>query len=343
MQLAEVDITEDEVPLADPPKRRRWTLILSVWAVVGLIAAMTRHGAGVVSLDPGEIGVVRAAPGVPLLSDRVVEEAGTHLYFPVLQSFVRVPAHAQATAISGVARSRRGAAVPYGEGAVHHRVRPAQVETLLARVGPDVEARERLVRAATARALRLAIGAREAADLGDAAPVHTIVRTQLKRLLDANGIELVRYVPPSWRIDPAMAAAMKKLSEVRSSAHQHRESIGARKRAAAQKRAQTEEERAGAHLAMRTELETELETVRGGLVEARRAADVQLERRVRAARMKRDAVLARAKGDDAVVRLEAQALAARVDAVRGRGANLLDKAIAEHVLPQLGKHGGEKQ
>ena len=43
------------------------------------------------------------------------------------------------------------------------------------------------------------------------------------------------------------------------------------------------------------------------------------------------------KGLEAVARLDAQALAARVDAVRGRGSNLLDKAIAKHVLPQLGK------
>lgn len=343
VQLGEVEITEDEVPPASPPKRRRWTLVMSVWAAIGLTAAMARHGAGVVTLDVGEIGVVRAAPGAPFVGDRVVESAGTHLYVPVLQTCVRVPAHAQSTAISGVARSRRGAAVPYGEGAVHHRVRAADVETLLTRIGPDIEARERFVRAATARAIRLAVGAREATDLRDAAPIHTTVRTQLERLLDANGVELVRYVPPSWRVDPAMSAAMTRLSEVRTSAHRHREDIGQRKLAAEAKRTQTEEERAGAHIAMRTELETQLENARAALTEARRAADLQLERRVRAAAMQREAIVARAKGEEAVVRLEAQALAARVDAVRGRGANLLDKAIAEHVLPQLGQHVGGEQ
>lgn len=337
VQLAEVDLPDD-VPLDGPPKkRRRWTLWLALWALVGLGAAGLRHGSGVASLDPGEVGVVQTAPGVPLFSDRVVETPGTHLYAPLLQRFVRVEAHTQATALSGIARTRRGAAVPYADGAVHHRVRAGQVATLLKALGPDAAARERFVQAAAARALRLTLGAREAGTLGETAPVHTATRAQLKRALAASGIELVRYVPPNWRIDPAMAGAVASLEAVRTSAHAHREGMGQRQRAAEARKTQTEDERAGAHAAMRAELETQLELARASLADARQAADLQLERRVRGARMKRDETLAKAKGLEAVARLDAQALAARVDAVRGRGSNLLDKAIAKHVLPQLGK------
>ncbi len=337
MQLGDVEILEEEAtPEAPPRRRRRWTLLLLFWALLGTVAAMVRHGGGVATLDPGEIGVVQTAEGVPLLSDRVLESAGTHIYVPVLQRFVHVEGHTLTTVVTGVARSRRGAAIPYSDGAVHHRVRPARVAALVSTLGPEAAARERYVQSAAARAVRLALGAREATALGDAAPIHAAVRARLEGALKARGIELVRFVPPSWRIDPAVADAVARLAKVSAKVHTHEESVGQHARAAAQRRTQTESERAGAHEAMRVELEAELALARASLAEAHRAADLQLERRTRAARLQRDETLARAKGSDAVARLEAQALAARVDAVRGRGTNLLDKAIADHVLPQLG-------
>ncbi len=96
MQLGEVEITE--APPPPPPKSRRrrtaWLLLLALVMVVGFLA---RHGPGVVSLEPGELGVVTATPGIPLLEDRVVETPGTRLYLPLGQTFTRLDASPRIT------------------------------------------------------------------------------------------------------------------------------------------------------------------------------------------------------------------------------------------------------
>ncbi len=334
MQLGDIETSEEDLPEPAGPKRR-WTLRLLLFALVGLGVAVARHGTGVGRIEPGEAAVVRTLPGVPLLSDRVVAEPGSHGYAPLLQTFTPVDVAPREARLTGVARSRRGAPVPYADGVVVHRVQAADAPKVLRLLGPDGAARDRFVQAEAARAVRLAIGEREVSNLDEPEGVHASARERLRRALGGHGITLDRFAGPTWTVDPVLVSAAKGLKSAREKTRHHRAHAGERRQAANEERTNVDAGRARGYEALRAELAAGLESAKRAGEEARRVADEMLARRQRAAEARRDEVLTRAAAAMDVARLEAQALAARVEAVRGRGDNLLDKVIAEQVLPQL--------
>ncbi len=325
---------------ADAPTKRRvapWLL----FALLGLSPLMYLRGPGVANLDAGWLGARVDAEGAVV---EVQGEPGLYLWVPIYHAFLRVDARARATELSFVVRSKRGVPVTLSGGEIAHRVDASGLRTLLQRVGPEVGARDATVQRMARGAALEVFGSLDAGSLTRPVLVRRAMNgleALLRKRLSAEGVTLLRFNAPSWKLPGAVEGPLAALAAVARAQDGHDDQAAFIAGQGGDRAHTTLGEREAAYTALAAELEAKVNAARAAVAEARLQADLDYIQRETEAEASRDEAIARAEADEASVAVEIEALRLRVSAFADGSTAVLDRVIAEHIIPQLRRVGGK--
>lgn len=340
MRLGEVldrtdEATDDELPRP----RRRTRLWVGLWLCVGLAAMSWAHGPVLLFPQADEAIVLYTPPRLELIGPptRTVVDASFVVRLPLVQRAARIDTAARPVTVEGSVVAD-GVGLRLVGGQIHHRVRPADADAVVRRLGTDPSVRDALVADLARLAYAEGVGRLRVGELTDAERITAALDEAGRTLADRAaqyGLETRVETRPAAEVDPAVAGTLARIAEIE-------DRLAARRGHATESEADRRDDQLAQARRHRDELaqvQTEL-TARLAEAEARAAeARVQGEQlhagRLAAARAEAAALVAEA----AALRAEGEAESARVRAgvaaLGGNGARLLDHVIATEVMPQL--------
>lgn len=331
MRLGEVLRKDEAVP--PPPNKRRGGWLIWLLAPATLAVAAWVHGPGVAELQRDEVLVVRGWPFGP---PRVVAEPGLVAWVPLLQSAHRFRARTHRSEVKVEARLAEGARLTGGTLRVQWTPRPEDLPSIATRWGHDPDAWDAAVAGVAAVAVVEAVAAIPTTTLrDDAEGVRQRAAKAVGDELAALGVRVDDVQMPPLRLVGETGQALQTLAALERRATEAK----ARQAAAEQTTASRHEAVRQAWRVRKAALTTELaEATAAGRREAaevRAQADRAQAQRLREATARRDAVKAQAKVFAEARALEARALAVRAQALATHGERLVERAIAERILPQM--------
>ena len=340
MQLGEVfEAAPDAAPPPPRRRRRRWVLpLLALGAVAGTLAL---HGPGFIQVEPGELVVVTNESGLTFLGPEVAVITGKSniLYVPVAQHAHRMNRRPQTSDPRAIrAHSADGVPFQLTGATVRFALDPPAAGRVFQQLGTDPAAWSTAVQAIVAQAWIDAIGHQNAATLARGTPLDLVptVTDQIRQRL-AGTFTLGTLQPPTWTIEPEVREALDVLvAAERELATAATQAQGLRAEAEASLATQ-EAAHATALVEARAEAARRIESARTHADERVAGARLRAATRRAEAGGDREALVRQAEATAVRTPFEAQALAARVDAVRQDGPALLDHIIATQVIPQLAR------
>lgn len=342
MQLGDVfEQAEAAAAPAAPRRPRRWRRWLAAAAALALGGALWRHGPGIALAEPGDLLVLTNDTGLDLFGPPVEVVVGGDtpvFYVPVarhayvLSPRPRVPDPVRLTALSA-----EGVPVTLVDTAVTYRVDREDAGLVFTTLGVDAATWDAHARAALAACWSEAIAARGAGWLARETPVSLLPSVQEALRTRLKPLTLQEIRPPTWSIAPELRAALEAEAEADAAEAADEK---ARTEAEAQRalRRQATEQQAGLALgAARADGRAAIEAARTRAAERLARARQTIADAAAVAEVEREGLLRRAEAIQARAPLEAEAMKARVDALRQDGPALLDHLIATRILPQLAR------
>lgn len=342
MRLGEVLDRTDETAGAEAERpRRRFGLWIALWLCLGLAAVSWAHGP-VVLFPEGDEAIVLYTPealGVLGPPTQTVVDRPFVLRVPLAQRVARIDTGPRRVEVAGPAVAD-GVAVRLVGGEISHRVRPADADGVIRRLGTDPAARDALMTALAHAVYAEAVGGLRLSDLADAGRIAAALDAAGRRLGDRAaqfGIEAQVATRPAAEVDPAAAGMLARIGEVEDRLAARRgdatESASDRRddRLALDRRHRDERARA------RVELDARIAAAEARAAEARVAGERVFAARVAAARSEAAALRAAAAVVEAEGRLAAERARAGVAALGENGRAVLDHVIATEVMPQLAR------
>lgn len=340
MRLGEVlDRTEESsTDEADKP-RRRFGLWIALWLCVGLAAVSFAHGP--VLLFPGddEVVVLYTPPSLGVLGPptRTVVDQSVVIRVPLAQRVARIDTAARRLGIEGPVAAD-GVHLRLVGGEITHRVRPADADAVIRRLGGDPAVRDALMAALAHAVYAEAVARLRLSDLADAARIAAALDAAGQVLADRaaqHGIEVVVATRPAAEVDPAAAGLLARIGEIE-------DRLAARRGDATESAADRRDDRLAldrrhrdAVAQARAAMDARLGEAEAHAAEARVGAERVVAARLAAAGSTAAALTARAAVIEAEAIGEAERVRAGVEALGENGRAVLDHVIATQVMPQL--------
>ncbi|MEZ4433644.1 MAG: hypothetical protein R3F65_14645 [bacterium] len=342
MRLGEVlDRTEENADTETERPRRRFGLWIALWLCVGLAAVSWAHGPVVLFPEDDEAIVVYtpAALGVLGPPTQTVVDRPFVVRVPLAQRVARIDTAPRRVEVAGPAVAD-GVAVRLVGGEVTHRVRPADADGVIRRLGTDPAARDALMTALAHAVYAEAVGGLRLSDLADAGRIAAALDAARRRLGDRaaqHGIEAQVVTRPAAEVDPAAAGLLARIGEVE-------DRLAARRGDATESEADRRDDRLALdrrhrdeRAQARVELDARIAAAERQVAEARVAGERVYAARLAAARAEAAALTAATAAVEVEGRLAAERARAGVAALGENGRAVLDHVIATQVMPQLAR------
>lgn len=324
-----------------------WRLVLPTLSLLTLVVGLITGGLGVVEVLPGEAAVVY----VTLTgSERVVTDQGTLTFVPFFQRVERVDVQPQVLTMDGTevgknpnhdtkltVRAKDGSEFWFDELEIHYQLVPSMVTTVLSKHGRGDEYKH-AVRSHSRQVLRDEFGRYTFLEVADPSSYQTATAEATQRLnarLNPTGIQVTLIKTPRPRFDQSVEQAINDRQtaqqEVRVQQRERERLVKKRDRRVQAVR----QSKNGELQSEKARLESEFKQAQAQLIETRTAADTfAIERRAEAD-AKKEEELTRAAGIRVAATERAKGLRAEIEAVGAQGPGMLDRTIAELVMPQI--------
>lgn len=355
----------------DPPRPRirpklpfqlSSTVVLVGASVAIIVVELLFGSGGCTEIEPGEVAVVYNNTGLALFGDRArtVVDQGAKTFIPGLQSVEKLERRPQvfvmaADAIEGGKRrsdrsvnSSRALTVRANDGSnfyfdrleVHYQVVPSEAARVIETSGPGDSFKHHILATHTREILRDEFGRYSFLEIANPTTygaATTEAKTRLNDRLRAYGVEVTQIVTPK----PKFEERVEKAIEDRQSSEQEVEVQEEKRRRLEQEEGlkiqSIEQEKNGEYQTLIAELEAQKKASANKLISVKREADKHFIERQSAGTAYKGEKLTRAKANEIAYRKEAEGLVAKITAVGAQGPDVLNRAIAEHVFPQLEK------
>ncbi len=336
-------------------KRHGLRLVLPGVAVLTLLGGLVSGGMGVVEVLPGEAAVVyNTVTG----SEQVVQRQGTITFIPFFQRVVRVDVQPQVLTMDLdrnakganpnhdyklTVRAKDGSEFWFDELEIHFQLSPAMVNIVLARHGEGEHYKD-IVRANAREILRDEFGRYTFLEVADPSSYQTATlqaKARLNKRLNETGVEVTLIKTPRPRFDAEVERAINDRQtakqEVRVQERERERLVKKRDRLVQSVR----QEKNAELQAEKARLEALFKESQARLVGIKTEADTYAIDRRANADAERGEKLTRAESMRTVATENAAALRAEIEAVGNQGPGMLDRVIAEMVMPQVARIAAE--
>jgi regulator of protease activity HflC (stomatin/prohibitin superfamily) len=329
-------------------------LILPGIALAILLQGLFSGGFGLVEIEPGEAAVVYNTTGLSLFGDkqRVIREQGTFTFIPFVQRVERLDIRPQVLLMEGDAdtdanhvkrlsvRAVDGSRLWFDRLEIHYQTIPELADKVIAHHGKGDAYKELALAVHSREVLRNEFGLYTFLKLADPS-AYGVATAQAKEILNRRlepyGLAVTQIITPKPRFRPEVEKAIEDRQNAEQEVEVQKEK---RQRMLQQKERQIRDVRQtknGEEKALLAQLEGAKKEAENRAVATRREADKYSIQTTAQCEADRDAMITRAKANEEAYRKDAEALAAKIEAVGSRGADVLNLEIAQHVFPQLEK------
>ena len=328
-------------------KKHGFGLALPVLAIMTLLITFLTGGLGMVEVQPGEAAVVyNTITG----SEEVVIDQGTLTFLPFFQRVRRINVEPQVLTmdlsdkgtdpnhdVRLTVRAKDGSEFWFDELEIHYQISGNMANVVQSKHGPG-HAYSAAVRINAREILRDEFGRYTFLEAADPSSYQTATLQATQRLnqrLNGTGIQVTLIKTPRPRFDDDVEKAINDRQtaqqEVRVQERERERLVKQRDR-----RVQAVRQTKNAEFqADRAKLEAELKQAEAEMVDAKTDADTyNIERRADADALRAEK-FTEAEGIKTAAIENAKALKAEIEAVGAAGPGLLDRVIAESVMPQI--------
>ncbi len=336
------------------------TLVLVVVCVLIGMGELLLGTGGFVEVAPGEVAVVYNNTGVGVFGDdrRVIIDQGAQTFLPGIQSVhvlerrpqVLVMADEEVAKKRGYfgKRSRRakpltvrandGSNFYFDRLEIHYQIIPSQAAQVLANMGPDSAFKDAILAPMAREILRDEFGRfdfLEVANPSTYGAATTEAKKRLNERLRDYGLEVTQIITPK----PKFEARVEKAIEERQNAEQEVEVQEEKRRKLEQEKGlkiqSIGQSKNAEYQSLIAELEAKKKASANSFISSKREADKYFIERQSLGTAYRDEKVTRAKANEIAYRKAAQGLVAKITAVGAAGPDVLNRVIAEKVIPQL--------
>lgn len=361
--------------MSDPRSRNRFqipklpfkldaTVVLVGVSALIIVGEMLLGSGGCVEIEPGEAAVVYNNTGLALFGDdaRTIVEQGAKTFLPGLQSIEKLERRPQVFVMANDAveagsrmkydrrtvnvskaltvRANDGSNFYFDRLEVHYQIVAAEASKVIETSGPGDAYKHHILATHTREILRDEFGRYSFLEIANPTTygaATTEAKTHLNERLKAYGVEVTQIVTPK----PKFEERVEKAIEDRQGAEQEVEVQEEKRRRLEQEEGlkiqSIEQEKNGEYQSLIAELEAQKKAASNGLISVKREADKHFIEQQSAGTSYKAEKLTRAKANEVAYRKEAEGLVAKITAVGAQGPDVLNRAIAEFVFPQLEK------
>jgi len=327
-------------------------LILPLVAILILLRGLFSGGFGLVEIEPGEAAVVYNTTGIGLFGDsqRVIREQGTFTFFPFVQRVEKLDIRPQVLIMEGDSetdanhvrrlsvRAADGSRLWFDKLEIHYQTIAELSDAVISHHGKGDAYKQVALAVHSREVLRNEFGRYTFLKLADPS-AYGVATAQAKEVLNARleeyGLVVTQIITPKPRFRPEVEKAIEDRQNAEQEVEVQKEK---RQRMLQQKERKIRDVRQtknGEEKALLASLEGAKKEAENKAVATRREADKYSIDTTARCEADRDAMVTRAKANEEAYRKDAEALAAKIQAVGSRGADVLNLEIAKHVFPQL--------
>ena len=329
-------------------------LILPAIAVLIVVRGLLTGGFGLIEIEPGESAVVYNTTGLGIFGDaqRVIREQGTFSFIPFLQRVERLDIRPQVLIMEGdhdtddnhvkrlSVRASDGSLLWFDKLEIHYQVAPALSDKVIHHHGLGDGYKREALAVHSREVLRNEFGRYTFLKVADPSTYGVAVaqaKDVLNQRLEPYGLVVTQLLTPKPRFRPEVEKAI----EDRQNSEQEVEVQQVKRQRLLQQKERSirdvRQTKNGEEKALLAQLEGAKKEAENKAVATRREADKYAIDTVARCEADSEAMTTRALANEEAYRKDAEALAAKIEAVGSRGADVLNLEIAEHVFPQLAK------
>jgi len=327
------------------------------WILPGIAAVILFRGAvtggfGLVEIEPGEAAVVYNTTGLAVFGDpaRVIREQGTFTFIPWLQRVEKLDIRPQVLLMEGdtdsdlnhvrrlTVRANDGSRLWFDRLEIHYQANPAAADHVIGRNGRGDGYKGRALAVHSREILRNEFGRYPFLDVADPSTygqATSAAKNALNGRLEPYGIIVTQIITPKPRFRQEVEEAIEQRQSARQEVEVQKEKRLRLSKQRERKVFDVKQNKNGEEKALLAQLEGLQKEAENGAVATKREADKYFINETAQCQAERDSLITRAKANEQAYRKDAQALAAKINAVGTRGSDVLNLEIAEHVFPQL--------
>lgn len=323
-------------------------------AIAGLIllGGLLGGGFGLVEIEPGEAAVVYNTTGLGLFGDdqRVIQEQGTFTFIPFVQRVEKMDIRPQVLIMEGeknqdmnhvrrlTVRATDGSRLWFDRLEIHYQTIAALTDKVIHHHGKGDAYKFNALAVHSREVLRNEFGRYTFLQMADPSTYGTATtqaRTILNERLEPYGLVVTQLITPKPRFRPEVEKAIEDRQSSEQEVEVQKEKRQRMLNLKDRKIRDVRQTKNGEEKALLANLEGQKKESENSAVATLREADKYFITTTARCEAERDATVTRAKANEEAYRKEAEALAAKINAVGSRGADVLNLEIAEHVFPQL--------
>jgi hypothetical protein len=323
-------------------------------ALLIVVRGLFTGGFGLVEIEPGEAAVVYNTTGFSLFGDdqRVIREQGTFTFIPFVQRVTKLDIRPQVLLMEGDAagdmnhvkrlsvRATDGSKLWFDRLEIHYQAIGASSDKVIQHHGQGDAYKVYALAVHSREVLRNEFGqftALEVADPSTYGPATVHAKQILNERLEPYGIRVTQIITPKPRFQQAVEEAIENRQTAEQEVEVQREKRERLLKQRDRKVQDVKQRKNGEEKSLLATLEGQKKESENTAVATRREADKYTIQTVAGCEAERDSTLRRAAANEVAYRKNAEALAAKINAVGSRGADVLNLEIAKHVFPQLGQ------
>jgi len=317
-----------------------------------LLGGLFTGGFGLVEIEPGEAAVVYNTTGLSLFGDqqRVIQEQGTFTFIPFVQRVEKMDIRPQVLKMEGskqtdlnhvkrlTVRAADGSRLWFDRLEIHYQTIPSLTDKLISHHGKGDAYKEHALAVHSREVLRNEFGRYTFLQMADPS-TYGVATSQARDILNTRlepyGLVITQLITPKPRFRPEVEKAIEDRQSSEQEVEVQKEKRQRMLKQKDRKIRDVRQTKNGEEKALLAQLEGNKKEAENSAVATRREADKYSINTTAVCEAERDATVTRATANEVAYRKEAEALAAKINAVGSRGADVLNLEIAEHVFPQL--------
>ena len=351
----------------EPRKWRRW--ILPALALLLILGTLFGDNGGFVEVEPGEVAVKYNNTGFALFGEgsTVIKEQGVISFMPLFQRVEKLDIRPQIFTMLGtdaeVKTTHRGSlgttttpnhnrtkrlTVRAADGSnfyferveIHYQVVPSMAGEVIRQNGRGDDYKWRAMRVHSRGILRDEFGKHSFIDISNPqnyAEAITTAKLALNKRLEDLGIEVTTILISKPKFDQRVETAIEDRQESEQEVEVQEEKRNKLRQQKGRRVQQVEQEKNAEYQQLLGELAAQKQQAQNALIAAKREADKYFIDREASGVAYRDEKITRAKANAVAYQRQAEGVVAQINAIGEQGPDVLNREIAEHVLPQLEK------
>ena len=327
-------------------------VILPIVAALILLGGLFTGGFGLVEIEPGEAAVVYNTTGLALFGDqqRVIQEQGTFTFIPFVQRVEKMDIRPQVLLMEGendsdnnhvkrlTVRAADGSRLWFDRLEIHYQTIPSLTDKVISHHGKGDSYKVHALAVHSREVLRNEFGRYTFLQMADPS-TYGVATSQARDILNARlepyGLVVSQLITPKPRFRPEVEKAIEDRQSSEQEVEVQKEKRQRMLKQKDRKIRDVRQTKNGEEKALLASLEGNKKESENSAVATHREADKYFINTTARCEAERDATITRATANEEAYRKEAEALAAKINAVGSRGADVLNLEIAEHVFPQL--------